>query len=404
MKEILGDIERWRSSGRRLALARVVDVEGSGPRGPGAAMAVCEDGVVAGSVSGGCVEGALVAEAREILASGVPRLCTFRYSDIEAFTVGLTCGGTIHVFVEPMEWSDEKVSWILDALSDHLRADEPVALATVLEVTGGHAEDTDSRSANATVPGAMLLVRPVGPSLGSLGDAGLEAAVVRDALGQVDAGATSVRRYGRRGESRQQDVAVFIEAFAPPPRMLIFGAVDFAAALARVAKVLGYRVTVCDARAVFATPSRFPVADEVVAEWPDRYLARVGGDLGPRDAICVLTHDPKFDVPAIKAALRTEVGYIGAMGSRRTTAERETKLRDEGIGDAGISRVMAPIGLDIGARTPEETAVSICAEIIARRAGRPASASLSGTIGPIHQRPISDGARDQETLGQVRRS
>jgi len=183
---------------------------------------------------------------------------------------------------------------------------------------------------------------------------------------------------------------VFIEAFAPPPRMLIFGAVDFAAALARVAKVLGYRVTVCDARAVFATPSRFPAADEVIVEWPDRHLASVGGALGPRDAVCVLTHDPKFDVSAVEAALRTAVGYIGAMGSRRTTAEREKRLRAAGVDDAKIARVMAPIGLDIAARTPEETAVSICAEIIAVRAGRQSSASLSRTDGPIHRHRVAE--------------
>jgi len=170
--------------------------------------------------------------------------------------------------------------------------------------------------------------------------------------------------------------------------MIIFGAVDFAAALARIAKVLGYRVTVCDARSVFATSSRFPMADEVVVDWPDRHLATVGSRLGARDAICVLTHDPKFDVPAIEAALRTAAGYIGAMGSRRTTEDREKRLRENGVDEAGISRVMAPIGIDIGARTPEETAVSICAEIISLRAGGPTSASLSRTGGPIHRNAL----------------
>jgi len=180
-------------------------------------------------------------------------------------------------------------------------------------------------------------------------------------------------------------VAVFIESFASPPQMIVFGAVDFTAALVKVAKVLGYRVTVCDARAVFATHQRFPQADDVVVDWPDRYLAKVGADLGPRDAVCVLTHDHKFDVPAILAALDTNVGYLGAMGSRRTDADRVARLRDAGVGDAELARLMAPVGIDIGARTPEETAISIGAEIIASRTGRPAP-SLRASDGPIHPR------------------
>ena len=277
---------------------------------------------------------------------------------------------------------------IFEGLRDHLRAGEPVALATVLEVRGGTG-GARGPVAPATIAGATLLVRPAGPRVGSLGDAGLDDAVARDALGQIDAGATAARRYGPHGEVGRQDVVVFIEAFTPPPQMIIFGAVDFAAALARVAKILGYRVTVCDARAVFATPARFPMADEVVVDWPARHLAAVGPHLGPRDAVCVLTHDPKFDVPAIQAALRTGVGYVGAMGSRRTTADREQRLRSSGVDAAALRRLMAPIGLDIGARTPEETAVAICAEIISVRVGAPTSASLSRTDGPIHHQSLS---------------
>jgi xanthine dehydrogenase accessory factor len=166
--------------------------------------------------------------------------------------------------------------------------------------------------------------------------------------------------------------------------MIIFGAVDFTAALAKVAKILGYRVTVCDARPVFATRARFPMADEVVVAWPDKHLSEVGATLGRRDAVCVLTHDPKFDVPAIRAALATEVGYLGAMGSRRTHTDRTARLLDAGVDEADLGRVMGPIGLDIGARTPEETAVSICAEIIAQRTGR-AAPSLRDSEGPIHR-------------------
>ncbi len=317
-------------------------------------MAVSEEGEVAGSVSGGCVETAVVADALEVLATGRPRLATFGYSDDEAFAVGLTCGGTIRLFIEPLGPQGLERR-ILVALRDHLSSQAPAALATVIETA--RPDGPSARGGPRTASGTTMLVRPDGPALGSLGAPGLDLAVQRDALGQIDAGTTAVRRYGPAGEATQQDLAVFIEAFAPPPRMLIFGAVDFAAALATVAKVLGYRVTVCDARPVFATPSRFPMADEVVVDWPDRHLAKVGGTLGGRDAVCVLTHDPKFDVPAIVAALGTRAGYIGAMGSRRTAAERENRLRDAGVDDDEMSRIMAPIGLDIGARTPEETAI-----------------------------------------------
>ncbi len=258
---------------------------------------------------------------------------------------------------------------VFDALAAALAADRPVALATVVEGpgTGGH-----------------LLVAPDAAPVGTLGDADLDRVVTRDAIAELAAGLSATRHYGAHGEARERVVGVFIESFAAPPRMVIFGAVDFTAALARVAKVLGYHVTVCDARAVFATPARFPMADTVVNEWPDRHLAEIGPTLGPRDAVCVLTHDAKFDVPAIVGALATDVGYLGAMGSRRTHGHRVERLREAGVDDAGLARVMAPIGLDLGARTPEETAISICAEIIARRTGRTGAPSLGAGTGPIH--------------------
>ena len=258
---------------------------------------------------------------------------------------------------------------IFDVLSEALATETPVALATVVE------------GPNA---GAKLLVRPSAEPLGSLGQSDLDRVVTRDAVGELAAGITSVRNYGPNGEARQDEVKVFIESFAAPPQMLIFGAVDFTAALCRVAKVLGYRVTVCDARPVFATRQRFPLADELVVDWPHRLLDKVGPDLGPRDAVCVLTHDPKFDVPAVIGALATKAGYIGAMGSRRTTKERADRLRAEGVTEAELERVYGPIGLDLGARTPEETAISVCAEIIALRSGRTAP-FLSGTEGDIHR-------------------
>jgi xanthine dehydrogenase accessory factor len=244
-----------------------------------------------------------------------------------------------------------------------------VALATIVDGPG---------------TGAKLLVHPDVAPLGTLGNADLDRVVARDARAELDAGLTATRRYGPRGEAREETVEVFIESFAPPPRMIIFGAVDFTGALAKAGKLLGYRVTVCDARAVFATVVRFPMADEIANEWPDRYLEKVGADLGARDAVCVLTHDPKFDIPAIVAALGTRVGYLGAMGSRRTHAARVERLREAGVDDAGLARVMAPIGLDIGSRTPEEAAIAICAEIIAVRTGRTGIASLRDSTGPIH--------------------
>jgi xanthine dehydrogenase accessory factor len=258
---------------------------------------------------------------------------------------------------------------LYEDLAAAIRAEEAVALATVIAGPG---------------QGGKLLVGPGRTPVGSLGNTDLDRVVVRDALGELAAGTTVVRHYGEHGEARETVVAVFVESFAPPPQMLVFGAVDFTAALVRVAKVLGYRVTVCDAREVFATRARFPQADELVVDWPDRLLRRVGGGLTARDAVCVLTHDAKFDVPALVAALATEVGYIGAMGSRRTHAERIMRLEEAGVDAASLLRIRAPIGLDIGARTPEETAVSICSEIIAQRTGRHDARPLSVTEGPIH--------------------
>lgn len=246
-------------------------------------------------------------------------------------------------------------------------------------------------------PGASMLVEPGRDPTGTLGDPDLDRVAAADALAALEAGHTGLRHYGPHGEARRQDVEVLVQAFAPPPRLVIFGAVDFTGALARVGTLLGYRVVVCDARATFATRARFPHADEVVVDWPDRYLATVGPTLGPRDAVCVLTHDPRFDVPAVRAALATRVGYVGAMGSRRTTEERAAKLREAGVPAEDLARLHAPIGLDLGARTPEEVAVAIAAEIIATRRGRRVVRSLRDTDGPIH-----GAGRDPVGAGDVR--
>jgi xanthine dehydrogenase accessory factor len=366
MKELLEDIQRWRAAGKQVALARVVGTDGSGPRDPGAAMAVNEESEVIGSVSGGCVEGAVLTEGLKVIERGIPKLVTYGIADDDAFAVGLTCGGTIHVFID--DFNDD----VDAAISEALQTGEPAALATIVEGPG---------------TGNKLLVRPGdAPTIGSLGNSELDRVVARDALGELEAGRTGTRHYGVHGEARREEgVKVFIESFALPPKMVIFGAIDFTAALARLGRLLGYHVTVCDARPVFATRKRFPMANEVVNEWPDRYLDVVGKELGPRDAVCVLTHDPKFDVPAIMAAVQTKAGYLGVMGSRRTHDKRLERLKEAGLDDDGFARLMSPIGLDLGARTPEETAVAICAEVIASRTGREAP-SLRDTEGPIHKR------------------
>lgn len=366
MKDLLDDIDRWLAAGKQVALARVVDVEGSGPRGPGAAMAVSSDGEVAGSVSGGCVEGAVVGEALAVLrGERRPGVVTFGYSDDEAFAVGLTCGGTIRLFVETLGVH-------YGELAAALRADEPIAVASLVD--GERA-------------GSTMLVRP-GSTHGSLGNAELDRVVSRDSRAELEAARSGVRHYGPSGETTPEDLdaevqRVFVESHAPAPQMWIFGAVDFTAALARVAKVLGYRVTVVDAREVFATRRRFPMADRVLVSWPGDVFESDGASLSPRDAVCILTHDAKFDVPAVVGALATGVGYIGVMGSRTTHDKRVARLIEAGVTDDGLARLMSPIGLDIGARTPEETAISICAEIIARRTGRHAP-SLKDSTGSIH--------------------
>jgi len=382
MRDLLPEFAAWRRNGERFAIARVVDIEGSGPREPGAAMAVSASGQVVGSVSGGCVEGAVVSEALAILAGEAPsRVVTFGYSDDEAFAVGLTCGGTIHLFIQPADnftnanTNTNAGTTALDTLDVRIRSHEPVAVATVID--GPHT-------------GATMLIAPGETPTGSLGNAELDRIVVRDALGELEAGTTGIRHYGPEGQTTPEDlddaptVKVFVESFAPAPQMWIFGAVDFTAALARVAKILGYRVTVCDAREIFATRRRFPMADNVVVSWPGDLFTAEGKTLGPRDAVCILTHDAKFDVPAVQGALATRVGYIGVMGSRKTHTKRLERLAEAGVTNSvDLSRLMSPIGLDLGARTPEETAISICAEIIARRTGRNAP-SLRDSSGSIH--------------------
>ncbi len=327
-------------------------------------------------MSGGCVESAVYGAAEDVLAGADPRMEHYGVSDDDAFAVGLTCGGTIDVFVERV---DPVSLPSLDAIATDIEEHRPVALATVVTGPGRM--------------GAHLVIRPEGRS-GTLGSDRLDDAVVDDARGMLEQGMTGIRRYGPDGERRGDELSVFVQSFAPPPRMLVFGAIDFAAAVASVGSFLGYHVTVCDARSVFATPARFPDADEVVVQWPHRYLAETSVD--ERTVICVLTHDPKFDVPLLEVALRTPAAYVGAMGSRRTHEDRLARLREHGVSEKELSRLASPIGLDIGARTPEETAVSVAAEIISARwggSGRP----LTGMEGPIHRdHPLAEPAEDAE--------
>lgn len=372
MRDILNTVIKWWDSGETFGMATVVDTFQSAPRDPGAALAVEGGGEVTGSVSGGCVEGAVYELSSEVAESGHPVLQRYGVSDDSAFSVGLTCGGTLDIFVEPVS----KVTFPeLGEIAAAVEREEPVAVATIISGPGQ--------------VGARRVIwgDPARSSSGTLG-AGerLDAAADDDVRGMLSQGLTSVRRYGALGERLGDELAVFVNSFAPPPRMIVFGAVNFTAAVARVGKFLGYHVTVCDARPVFATSSRFPDADEVVVDWPHRFLA--GTDVDERTAICVLTHDPKFDVPVLEVALRTPAGYIGAMGSRRTHEDRLQRLRAVGLTEAELARLRSPIGLDLGARTPEETAVSIAAELIQLRWGGTGRA-LTSTDGRIHPEELA---------------
>ena len=307
VRDVLETLERWVGEGTRVATATVVKTERSAPRAPGAVLAVSERGEVAGSVTGGCVEPAVYDEAREVLAGGPPRLVTYGIADEEAFEVGLPCGGTVHIFIDLAERD------IVEGIAAAVRAERPVAL--------------EVHVAGARIGEKRLVSNGAVPETGLASD------------------------------------ELFVSSFLPRPEMYVFGAVDHAAAVATVGRFLGYRVTVCDARAKFVTPERFPDVDELVVEWPDRFLAHAHVD--ERTVICVLTHDHKFDIPLLKVALETPAGYIGAMGARRTNAERAERLREEGVSDEALERIHAPIGLDIGSRTPEEVAIAVGGEIVA---------------------------------------
>jgi xanthine dehydrogenase accessory factor len=372
VRDVLDELLHHYSAGERTALGTVVATFSSAPRAPGAAMLVAEDGSVTGSVSGGCVEGAVYELGQQVLGDGQPVLQRYGVSDDDAFAVGLTCGGIIDVYVERLSAAEFPE---FAALAKSIQTEEPVALATVV------AHPVVERL------GRHLVVWP-DRTVGDLGSARAEAAVADDARGMLATGRTGTLHYGVEGQRRGEGMSVFVSSFEPPPRLLVFGAIDYATAMARLGAFLGYRVTVCDARPVFATKSRFPSADEVVVDWPHRYLAAEAeaGRIDRRTVVAVLTHDPKFDVPLLEVALRCEVGYVGAMGSRRTHDDRLVRLREAGLTSDELSRLSSPIGLDLGARTPEETAVSIAAEIISLRWGG-AGNRLTEASGRIHREP-----------------
>ncbi|MCX5555683.1 XdhC family protein [Streptomyces sp. NBC_00038] len=374
MLDLADQLHLWAEEGRDFAVATVVSVGGSAPRGPGAALAVDSHGTVIGSVSGGCVEGAVYDLCVEALQDGRTVLERFGYSDEDAFAVGLTCGGVIEVLVTPVRADAEVFKAALSAAA----RGEAAAVARVIR---GPVE----------LLGRAILVHADGSYEGGLAGPrpadrddlpALDRAAVAEARAMLDTGRTGTVEVSEGGSSCPGGVTLFVETRVEPPRMIVFGAVDFAAALVRAGKFLGYHVTVCDARPVFATRLRFPEADDIVVDWPHRYLRSTGTD--GRTVLCVLTHDAKFDIPLLETALRLPVAFVGAMGSRRTHQDRDRRLREVGLTDGELARLRSPIGLDLGARTPEETALSIAAEIVAARRGG-TGVPLTGSGTPIHR-------------------
>ncbi|WP_098009082.1 XdhC family protein [Streptomyces sp. sk226] len=376
MLDIAGELHRWIEEGREFAVGTVVSVGGSAPRGPGAALAVDSAGTAIGSVSGGCVEGAVYELCAQALQDGGTVRERFGYSDEDAFAVGLTCGGVLDIMVTPVR-ADSPQREVLRAALAAAAAGGPAALARVVD------------GPDACL-GRALLVRADGSVEGGLGGhPELDRTAAAETAALLDTGRTGTIALLEDGSHCPGGLTLLVESRVEPPRMIVFGAVDFAAALVRAGKFLGYHVTVCDARSVFATAARFPEADEVVVDWPHRYLRRTRTDA--RTVLCVLTHEARFDVPLLTEALRMPAAFIGAMGSRRTHEDRTRRLREAGVSDVELARLRSPIGLDLGARTPEETALSIAAEIVAARrggTGRP----LTGGAEPIHREPRAGAA------------
>jgi xanthine dehydrogenase accessory factor len=385
VREVMQQLAGWWQAGATVGMGTVVQIHGSSPREPGASLVVGPQGEVVGSVSGGCVEAAVYELSKEAAATGVPALVRYGVSGGDPYAPGLTCGGALDVFASQV--STQTFPGLGTVMRD-VHAGRPVAVATIVE------------HPDTAVLGRRLVVRPrhpgvphppnLSPVLAAAGSCTSQQRRIADSLtadarGLLAAGRSQCLTYGPMGERRGEGMRVFVQSFAPPPRMLVFGAIDYAAAVAKIGSFLGYRVTVCDARPLFATPDRFPEAAEVVVDWPHRYLQQQAatGSLDSRTVICVLTHDPKFDVPVLSLALRLPVAYVGAMGSRQTHVDRLERLCAAGLTDSELSGLSSPVGLDLGGRTPEESAVSIAAEIIAARSGA-SGARLRDLDQPIH--------------------
>jgi xanthine dehydrogenase accessory factor len=376
VQQTASTVREWLEAGRQVAAGTLVGVEGSAPLNVGASVYIDADGTIEGSITGGCVESAVAQEALAMLQRrSPPRLVTYGISDELAGTVGLMCGGIVHIFIHPIR--DDAREAALAGLAA-IRDEQPAAVATLMD--GEHA-------------GRKLYVDGAS-TVGSLGrGALLDRNVAQEARGLAVQGRSTVRAYGLDGASLGSGLRVHVAAFAEPPRMVIFGAIDFASALAPLAKGLGYRVTIADPRQAFLDSPRFSYVAQTIVAWPDKVLADM--TLDSRDAVLVFTHDPKLDVPAMQAALDTGAGYIGALGSRRTTLDRNARLVEAGVPAEELARIYAPCGLDIGSSTVEETAVAILAEIIARRAGREGN-SLRHSSGPIRR----DRGQSDEILAE----
>lgn len=357
MKEILADIDRWQQEGEETVLATLVRAYGSAPRPPGARLGLTRSGRMAGSVSGGCVENDVFERAMQVLDQGRPALVQYGISDELAFEVGLSCGGTIEVLLEPFR---PDPAW--EAVRQAVEGQRPAALVIALS--------PDS------LRGRKCAILADGRRVGGI-------------AGQVDERlAGEVGQLLLEGGTRsltlpwgEEECTVFIEAFPPPPRLFIVGATHTAIPLCRLAKELGFQVSVIDARGLFATRERFPEADELVRAWPDEVLDKAG--LDAYSQVVVLTHDSKFDVPTLARALRSPARYIGFMGSRGTYEQRKEQLRQQGFSEEDLARIRAPIGLDLGGRRPEEAALAVLAEILAVRYGRDGQ-PLSQKKGAIH--------------------
>jgi xanthine dehydrogenase accessory factor len=357
-------VTEWLREGRRVAAGLLVGIDGSAPLQAGASVYIDADGTIEGSVTGGCVESAVAQEAMSMMAADEPpRLVTYGISDELAGTVGLMCGGTVHIFIHELTIDSQEAT--LRGLEAFVE-ERPSAVATLLD--GPRA-------------GSKLYVDE-STHVGSLGGRLLDANVEREARGLVSHGRTTVRHFGTDGTTLGTGLRVHVAAHAERPQMLILGAIDFSAALATIANGMGYRVTIADPREAFLSSARFSVSARTMAAWPQEVVEELSP--GPRDAVLVFSHDPKFDVPALIAAFGTQAGYLGALGSRKTTADREHRLREAGATDADLARLHAPAGLDIGAATVEETAIAVLAEITANRAGRP-GVSLRDSDGSIRR-------------------